>query len=70
MAPIATTCQCGNPTRSAQRRPVPRETPTARRFVESDGAEDLLRNPQSAYTKKLLDAVPRLSDHTNLEAPA
>jgi hypothetical protein len=30
---------------------LPRETPTARRFVESDGAEDLLRNPQSAYTK-------------------
>jgi hypothetical protein len=51
MAPIATTCQCGNPTRVAQRRPLPRETPTARRFVESDGAEDLLRNPQSAYTK-------------------
>jgi ABC-type dipeptide/oligopeptide/nickel transport system ATPase component len=34
------------------------------RFVESGQAEDLLRKPQTDYTKKLLDAVPRLSDHT------
>jgi peptide/nickel transport system ATP-binding protein len=34
------------------------------RFVESGDAEDLLRNPQSPYTKKLLAAVPRLSDHS------
>jgi peptide/nickel transport system ATP-binding protein len=34
------------------------------RFVESGEAEDLLRKPQTDYTKKLLDAVPRLSDHT------
>jgi ABC-type dipeptide/oligopeptide/nickel transport system ATPase component len=34
------------------------------RFVESGEAEDLLRKPQTAYTKKLLEAVPRLSDHT------
>jgi ABC-type dipeptide/oligopeptide/nickel transport system ATPase component len=33
------------------------------RFVESGEAEDLLRKPQTDYTKKLLDAVPRLSDH-------
>ena len=33
------------------------------RFVESGGAEELMRNPQSAYTKKLLDAVPRLDGH-------
>ncbi|MBI5339676.1 peptide/nickel transport system ATP-binding protein [Mycobacterium sp. BK558] len=30
------------------------------RFVESGEAEDLLRTPQNGYTKKLLDAVPRL----------
>ena len=29
-------------------------------FVENGGAEDLVRRPQSAYTKKLLDAVPVL----------
>jgi ABC-type dipeptide/oligopeptide/nickel transport system ATPase component len=34
------------------------------RFVESGEAEDLLRKPQTAYTKKLLEAVPRLSHHT------
>jgi peptide/nickel transport system ATP-binding protein len=34
------------------------------RFVESGAAEDLLRKPQTDYTKELLDAVPRLSDHT------
>lgn len=30
------------------------------RFVESGDAEGLLRTPQDAYTKKLLDALPRL----------
>ena len=35
----------------------------AGRFVESGGAEELLRAPQSGYTKRLLDAVPRLDDH-------
>jgi ABC-type dipeptide/oligopeptide/nickel transport system ATPase component len=30
------------------------------RFVEGGGPEELLRTPQSGYTKKLLDAVPRL----------
>ena len=30
------------------------------RFVESGGAEELLRSPRSEYTKRLLDAVPRL----------
>ncbi|MDF3281336.1 ABC transporter ATP-binding protein [Gordonia sp. N1V] len=30
------------------------------RFVESGDPEDLLRTPQSGYTKRLLDAVPRL----------
>jgi peptide/nickel transport system ATP-binding protein len=39
------------------------------RFVESGQAEDLLRKPQTDYTKKLLAAVPRLSDHT-LGVPA
>src|SRR3954463_7487196 len=34
------------------------------RFVESGNAEELLRTPQSAYTKRLLDAVPRLEAHT------
>jgi ABC-type dipeptide/oligopeptide/nickel transport system ATPase component len=29
-------------------------------FVENGGAEDLVRRPQSAYTKKLLDAIPVL----------
>jgi len=29
-------------------------------FVENGGAEDMVRRPQSAYTKKLLDAVPVL----------
>jgi ABC-type dipeptide/oligopeptide/nickel transport system ATPase component len=40
------------------------------RFVESGEAEDLLRSPQSTYTKKLLAAVPRLSDHTTMGVPA
>jgi len=39
------------------------------RFVESGGAEDLIRKPQSPYTKKLLDAVPRLSDHITMGVP-
>jgi peptide/nickel transport system ATP-binding protein len=39
------------------------------RFVESGDAEELIRNPQSTYTKKLLDAVPRLSDYTNPGVP-
>ena len=29
-------------------------------FVENGGAEDLVRRPQSAYTKQLLDAIPVL----------
>jgi len=29
-------------------------------FVENGGAEELVRRPQSAYTKKLLAAVPVL----------
>jgi peptide/nickel transport system ATP-binding protein len=40
------------------------------RFVESGGAEELLRTPQSAYTKRLLDAVPRLDRHTTMGVPA
>ena len=40
------------------------------RFVESGGAEALIRNPQSPYTKKLLDAVPRLADHHHHGVPA
>jgi peptide/nickel transport system ATP-binding protein len=40
------------------------------RFVESGDAEDLLRAPQSPYTKKLLDAVPRLDGHTTIGVPA
>lgn len=34
------------------------------RFVESGGAEQLLRSPRSGYTKKLLEAVPRLEVQT------
>jgi peptide/nickel transport system ATP-binding protein len=34
------------------------------RFVESGDAEELLRSPRSGYTKKLLDAVPRLEANT------
>ena len=34
------------------------------RFVECGGAEELVSKPGSAYTKKLLDAVPRLGAHT------
>jgi peptide/nickel transport system ATP-binding protein len=30
------------------------------RFVESGDAQSMVRNPQNAYTKKLLDAVPQL----------
>jgi peptide/nickel transport system ATP-binding protein len=40
------------------------------RFVESGDAEELLRAPQSPYTKKLLDAVPRLDGHTTIGVPA
>ncbi len=43
-------------------------------FVENGGAEDLVRRPQSAYTKKLLDAVPVLGPWsaapTNAGVPA
>jgi ABC-type dipeptide/oligopeptide/nickel transport system ATPase component len=40
------------------------------RFVEGGSAEALLGNPQSAYTKRLLDAVPRLDGHPGMEVPA
>lgn len=40
------------------------------RFVEGGCAEGLLGNPQNAYTKRLLDAVPRLDGHPGMEVPA
>lgn len=40
------------------------------RFVESGGAEDLLRAPQSEYTKRLLDAVPRIDGPAKIGVPA
>jgi peptide/nickel transport system ATP-binding protein len=41
------------------------------RFVECGDAEGLLRTPQDGYTKKLLDAVPRLDGpDTNTGVPA
>jgi peptide/nickel transport system ATP-binding protein len=40
------------------------------RFVESGGAEELLRTPQSEYTKRLLDAVPRLDGHHTMGVSA
>ena len=40
------------------------------RFVEGGCAESLLGNPQTAYSKRLLDAVPRLDVPTGMEVPA
>ncbi|OKH76664.1 hypothetical protein EB72_26365 [Mycobacterium sp. SWH-M1] len=40
------------------------------RFVEGGNADELLGNAQSPYTKRLLDAVPRLDGHPELEVPA
>jgi ABC-type dipeptide/oligopeptide/nickel transport system ATPase component len=40
------------------------------RFVETGGAEDLIRQPQSEYTRKLLAAVPRLGGSTPQGVPA
>jgi peptide/nickel transport system ATP-binding protein len=40
------------------------------RFVETGGAEDLIRTPQSDYTRKLLAAVPRLSAPAPQGVPA
>ncbi|MBU8812502.1 ABC transporter ATP-binding protein [Mycolicibacterium goodii] len=39
------------------------------RFVEGGDAEALLGNPRSAYTKRLLDAVPRLDVPSTTEVP-
>lgn len=40
------------------------------RFVEGGSAEALLGNPQTAYSKRLLDAVPRLDARPGMEVPA
>lgn len=40
------------------------------RFVEGGRADALLTNPQTAYSKRLLDAVPRLSAQPDVEVPA
>jgi ABC-type dipeptide/oligopeptide/nickel transport system ATPase component len=40
------------------------------RFVETGGAEDLIRKPQSDYARKLLAAVPRLSTSAPQGVPA
>ncbi|WP_396899371.1 ABC transporter ATP-binding protein [Mycolicibacterium sp.] len=40
------------------------------RFVETGGAEALICHPQSEYARKLLAAVPRLSDHAPQGVPA
>ena len=40
------------------------------RFVEAGGAEELICQPQSDYTRKLLAAVPRPGNHIHQEVPA
>lgn len=40
------------------------------RFVEAGGAEELIRHPQSDYTRKLLAAVPRLGEPAHQGVPA
>ena len=39
------------------------------RFVEGGNADALLGNAQSPYTKRLLDAVPRLDGHPGIRGP-